>query len=174
MKRTVLRTAPNAEPIVAQHNRRVVYRDVHEIIYAGPSFGIRHPFRVIMVSDDQMLLAVEPVQILIVLGERKITKVVHEIGRSYCSVPPLDQGLIHFLNRAKGPLSELDDLGMSEMMVRGKPNHLFMPPTAERQPNSGYLKRVAYRLQWWSCCIDRPGFRGTFTLLIEPCLGPRV
>lgn len=63
-----------------------------------PSARLLPAIAVVVVAEDQVLLAIQPIQIRIVLGKREIAQVVNQITPRHDRVPAADHFFVHFLD----------------------------------------------------------------------------
>ena len=87
-------------------------------------------FKIVMVSDDQSLMAIQPRQemhelfVISAKTQTYITQMVNLILRFHNLVPHLDHILIHKLGIFEGTPTVLDDVLVEEVSIRDKPQVL--------------------------------------------------
>src|SRR3990172_451729 len=124
--RSPVAAVPRLKRVVAEddlllpHLDLFVRDDLGEAVVVRPLL-LHEP---IVIAMDQMDLTVQAPDVvhhlLRTTDEGKVSDMVDRVARLDLPVPVLDQGVIHLLDRLERPLAVLDDVGMTEVVVRGK------------------------------------------------------
>lgn len=96
---SMMRTIPNPHRIMTKHQRRFVgQRDVQKVIDRSPALGFVDAIGVIVVADNETLVAIQARQVFIVIIKCKVAKVINHIALSDGGIPMHDHHFIHLLN----------------------------------------------------------------------------
>ena len=96
-------SVPHTKGIMAINDQLSMNLQLLVVLNGAPAFGFEDLLPV-MVSDDQVLLTVEPAEVVFHAGllpdESKVSEMVHSVvsARPDLLVPRVDQGLIHLIH----------------------------------------------------------------------------
>src|SRR5574337_529906 len=120
--RAVVRAVPDAHSVMAEGDRYAVNGHIQKTVNGGPPLRRLHPVAVVVVAENEPLLAVEARQIGGVIGKGEVAKVIDHIATRHDGVPAPDHLLIHFFDGRERAMRKVNDALVAEMMVRCKPD----------------------------------------------------
>jgi len=114
---------PDFEGVMTQHDPPRVVLHLVVVLYpleAALDGATEVPVVVVAHDvEDDAVERVEDLQCLGILMERQISEVVDMVSLADDFVPPGDHALVHLLYRGERTTTEIDDLGMTKVVVTG-------------------------------------------------------